>query len=65
MPDLVEIVERLNDESKRQRSDYTNVYDEKAIVKYTIVMLIDFIDQPKLGSYYTNTRRYSEIDQVC
>ena len=30
-------------------------------MKYTIVMLIDFIGHPKLGDHYMNTRRYSEL----
>jgi len=30
-------------------------------VKFTIVMLIDFIGHPKLGDHYTNNRRYSEL----
>ncbi|MGA1049491.1 MAG: hypothetical protein ACO3UU_15920 [Minisyncoccia bacterium] len=30
-------------------------------MKFTIVMLIDFIGHPKLGDHYTNNRRYSEL----
>jgi hypothetical protein len=30
-------------------------------MKFTIVMLIDFIGHPKLGDDYTNNRRYSEL----
>ena len=30
-------------------------------MKYTIVMLIDFIGHPSLGDQYTNDRRYSEL----